>query len=144
MDRDGGKESCFALDRVDGFVVSPDGKTVVALTPSVSDSVQTRTPLHFIDIASGAITKVVFVPRWVDVEAGIAWTADGSRIVYATHSSLSTSAVESYRIADGMNDIISKPSEGFVRDITVSPDGRHAVFQRITGSSDAVLLTVSP
>ena len=32
IDRDGGAESCFALDGAEAFVVSPDGRTIAAIT----------------------------------------------------------------------------------------------------------------
>jgi dipeptidyl aminopeptidase/acylaminoacyl peptidase len=141
MDREVGPESCFALDDVQGFVVSPDGKTVVALTPWKSN--QPRTALHFIDVASSVITNVVLVPRLVEIRAGIAWTADGSRIIYATRGSF-TSALESYRIADGAIEMVAEPAEGDIWHIAVSPDSRYAMFERESVSSDAVLLTVTP
>ena len=83
------------------------------------------------------------VRAWIDTESGMVWTADKARIVYATSTSHSTTAVESYRIADGANDVVVKSAEGQITHLTASPDGRYAVFQRHSGSSDAVLLTVT-
>ena len=98
--------------------------------------------LHFIDIHSGATGKIVSVPRWIDSQGGMAWTAGDSRIVYATQT-MSRTAVEAYRLADGAHEVISKPAEGMLRHIAVSPDGRYVVFLRERISSDAVLLTVT-
>jgi Tol biopolymer transport system component len=140
VSRDGGPESCFALDDTQRFVTSPAGKTIAAVTHTAGS----RTQLHFIDITSGVVGKVVTLPSWIDTDGGIAWTADGARIVYATDTSPFTTAIESYRIADGSNEVLIKPVEGRITNITVSPDGRYATFQRRSGWSDAVLLTVTP
>jgi Tol biopolymer transport system component len=138
ISRDAGPESCFAPEEVNGFAVSPDRKTVAAVT-----STQNHTRLHFIDIASGVVGKVVTVPGSVDASGGIAWTTGDSRIVYVTSTGFHR-AVEAYRIADGANEVVSKSAEEFVRHVSASPDGRHAVFLRERSSSDAVLLTVTP
>jgi Tol biopolymer transport system component len=135
ISRDAGPASCFALEGVNGFAVSPDRKTVVAVT-----STENRTRLHFIDIASGVVGRVATVPG--SIEGGIVWTTDDSRIVYVTSTGFER-AVEAYRIADGANEVVSKSAEGFVRHVAASPDGRHAVFLRERYSSDAVLLTVT-
>lgn len=138
ISRDGGPESCFAVDGVRTFAVSPDRKTVVAVTHPGNSS-----RLHFIDIASGAVGKVVTVPGWIETQAGIAWTPGDSRIVYVTQKA-SQIAVESYRTADGAIEVVSPSSEGLLRHLAVSPDGRYVVFLRMRGSSDAVLVTVTP
>ena len=138
VSRDGGAESCFALDDTDRFVMSPDGKTMVAVTHPNSQS-----RLHFIDIASGAVNKVFTIPGWIDTSSGMVWTADNTRILYATNTSPSTTALESYRIPDGVNDVVVKSAEGRITHLTASPDGRYAVFQRHSISTDAVLLTVT-
>jgi Tol biopolymer transport system component len=135
---DAGPASCFAVEEVNGFAVSPDRKTVVAVT-----STENRTRLHFIDIASGVIGRVATVPGSVETSGGIAWTTDDSRIVYVTSTGFER-AVEAYRIADGANEVVSRSAEGFVRHVAASPDGRHAVFLRERNSSDAVILTVTP
>ncbi|HYI12336.1 MAG TPA: toll/interleukin-1 receptor domain-containing protein [Thermoanaerobaculia bacterium] len=137
ISREGGPETCFAVDGVGSFAVSPDRKTVAAVEPGKSSR------LHFIDIASGAVGKVVTVPRWIDTNGGIAWTAGDSRIVYVTETP-SARAVEAYRLADGAIEIVSESSQGFAQHIAVSPDGRYAVFLREWSSGDAVLLTVTP
>lgn len=137
ISRKGGPETCFAIDDVVMFVLSPDRKTVVAVTPGKSSR------LHFIDVASGAVGKVVTVPRWIDDSGGIAWTAGDSRIVYVTEAGAER-AVEAYRLADGAIEIVSKSFEGFAEHIAASPDGRYAVFLRQRSFGDAVLLTVTP
>jgi len=137
ISREGGLETCFAIDDVRMFVLSPDRKTVAAVTLGKSSR------LHFIDIASGAVGKVVTVPRSIDSSGGIAWTAGDSRIVYVTEREAER-AVEACRLADGAIEIVSKSSEGFAQHIAVSPDGRYAVFLRKRSSGDAVLLTVTP
>jgi Tol biopolymer transport system component len=138
ISRDAGPASCFALDEVLLFAVSPDGKTVAAVTSSGN-----RAQLHFIDIASGVVGRVVTVPGFIENSGGIAWTAGDSRIVYVTSTGFQR-AVEAYRIADGANEVVSRSAEGFVHHVSASPDGRHAVFLRERSSSDAVLLTVTP
>jgi Tol biopolymer transport system component len=138
ISRKTGSESCFAVDGVSIFAVSPDAKTVAAATLT-----EKGTQLHFIDIASGVVAKVVTVPGRIDTNGGIAWTAGDSRIVYATQTRDET-AVEAYRIADGTNEVVSNSSDTTVRHITASPDGRHVMFLRERFSSDAVLLTVTP
>jgi len=138
ISRDAGPESCFALDEVHGFAVSPDRRTVAAL-----NSTQTPSRLYFIDIASGVVGKVVTVPGSIEASEGIAWTTGDARIVYVTSTGFQR-AVEAYRIADGANEVVSKSAEGFARHVAVSPDGRHAVFLRERTTSDAVLLTVTP
>lgn len=138
VSRDGGAESCFALNDTHMFVMSPDGKTIAAVTHHNSQS-----RLHFIDIASGAVSKVVTVPAWIDTQSGMVWTADKAKIVYATSTSHSTTAVESYGIVDGANDVVLKSAEGQIMHLTASPDDRYVVFQRHSISTDAVLLTVT-
>jgi Tol biopolymer transport system component len=138
ISRDGGPETCFAVDGVTIFAVSPDQKTVAAPTTNGD-----ATRLHFIDIASGVVQKVVTLPGRIDTNGGIAWTAGDSRIVYVT-ATRDESAVEAYRLADGANEILSKSDEGVARHISVSPDGRYAVFLRERDTRDAVLLTVTP
>ena len=138
INRDGGPESCFALDGADTFVLSPDRRTMAAVTHANS-----RSQLHFIDITSGIVGKVVTVPRWIDTNGGMAWTAGDSRIVYATQTGFQA-AVEAYHLADGAHEVISNPAEGLLRHIAASPDGRYTVFLRERMSSDAVLLTITP
>jgi 6-phosphogluconolactonase (cycloisomerase 2 family) len=71
-------------------------------------------------------------------------TLGAARIIYATNTSAWTTAIESYRIADGANDVIAKSARGQIQHITTSPDGRYVFFQRESVWSDAVLLTVTP
>lgn len=139
INRDGKSETCFELDGVQAFAVAPGGKTLVALTHARSES-----SLHFIDVPSGTVKRVVPIPRWILGGAGLQWTADGSKIVYAIQTSTSTFALESYRVADGTIEAVTNPADGLVRGIMVSPDGRYAVFERNRGSSNAVLIRVTP
>ena len=138
ISRDAGPETCFALEGVSGFVVSPDGKTVAAVI-----SAQNQTRLHFIDIASGVVGKTATVPGSIEAFGGMAWTTGDPRIVYVTSTGFQR-AVEAYRLADGSIEVVSKSAEGFVRHLAASPDGGYAVFLRERSSSDAVLLTVTP
>jgi len=136
ISRDAGPESCFALDAVAVFAVSPDRKTVVA-----ASSAENPTRLHFIDVASGVVRRVATVPGSLDA-ARIDWTA-GDAIVYVTTTGFER-AVEVYRLAEGVNQVLYGPAEGFVSHVAVSPDGRQAIFLRERHSSDAVLLKVTP